>query len=213
MEERTTKVLKTLQFRGKRRSFRLERVFWECLRSIAKRRMVRVGQLVEEIAQHTHTNNLTSAVRVECMLDLERQLVSSRVKGGGVGPDVVEWCPAPCLLLSEAGTVLGFNRAFQSLLEDADHAIVGQRFTEVFRVQTAISFETFWTNLQRRPRRVLSAHVVLRGTGRLKPAQAIFCAGITNRGEFLGATVWLRTAAVDVSHSETAAESIQKPAD
>jgi hypothetical protein len=128
------------------------------------------------------------------MLDLERQLLSRRRDQKGLGADAIEWSPSPCAFLSESGTILGGNRAYDSLIGEESETALGRRFSEVFRVQTASSFQVFWENVARRPQRPLSAHVALVQPGKVIAAHAVFCAEVNQHSEFVGATVWLRTA-------------------
>src|SRR5262245_17678513 len=55
--------------RGKtRRGIRLERIFWQTARQIARRSHITIGGLVEEISnQQDSPNNLASAIRVACL--------------------------------------------------------------------------------------------------------------------------------------------------
>ena len=183
-----------LQHEGKRRSLRLERVFWDYLTAMARTRGLRLGALVEEIARSYTGPNLASELRVRCMLDLERQLLSRRQDQKGKGADTIDWAPVPCVFLSESGAVLGGNQAYHAFIGEGADTFLGRRFSEVFRVQTASSFQAFWENVASRPQRPLSAHIALVQPGRVIPAQATFCSEVNHRGEFVGAKVWLRTA-------------------
>lgn len=49
---------------GHKSSVSLEDQFWECLREIAKSKMLTMSKLVEEIDQHRNGENLSSAIRV-----------------------------------------------------------------------------------------------------------------------------------------------------
>ena len=49
---------------GYKSSVSLEDQFWDCLREIAKRKMLTISKLVEEIAHRPDIDNLSSAIRV-----------------------------------------------------------------------------------------------------------------------------------------------------
>ena len=189
--------VKVVQYKGKRRSFRLENIFWETLASISARRRIRVGRLVDEIAERNEAGqSLASALRVECMLDAERQLVSARLSQNDVKTQLIDLAPSPCVFLSETAAILGGNRAFYGLISgEGEKEVLGQRFTDLCRVQTSISFNEFWINLQKRPGRPLTAHVhFLRPSG-ITTGQAIFVAERNKENQFIGATTWLAVTA------------------
>ena len=69
IEHRTTKsriIKRSITRNGHKSSVSLENQFWDCLREIAKSKMLTVSKLVEEIDHHHHRNghNLSSAIRV-----------------------------------------------------------------------------------------------------------------------------------------------------
>ncbi|HEY3916789.1 MAG TPA: ribbon-helix-helix domain-containing protein [Stellaceae bacterium] len=62
-----------LQLDGKRYSLRLEHEFWTALETIASRRKLRLNRLVAAIdAQRAAESNLSSALRVYCLAEMER---------------------------------------------------------------------------------------------------------------------------------------------
>lgn len=126
------------------------------------------------------------------MLDAEQQLVSARLAKNDLNPELLDFAPSPCVFLSETAVVLGGNRAFYKLFEkEREKDVLGHRFTDLFRVQTSITFNDFWVNLQKRPRRPLTAHVVIIGSKGVGAGQAIFLADLNKEYQFIGATAWL----------------------
>jgi predicted DNA-binding ribbon-helix-helix protein len=193
--------IKVVQYKGKRRSLRLEEKFWEALGNIAVRRKMRIGKLVDEVAGRKEDGqSLASALRVECLLDAERQLASTRLVKNSLKTDLIDSAPSPCIFLSENAVVLGGNRAFYKLFSgERENELLGHRFTDLFRVQTSITFNDFWINLQKRPRRPLTAHVFFLNSKSVGAAQATFLAELNNQNQFIGATAWL---AVSTSRSQ-----------
>ena len=67
VERRTTNsriVKRSIIRNGHKSSVSLEDQFWECLREIAKSKMLTMSKLVEEIDHHRNGENLSSAIRV-----------------------------------------------------------------------------------------------------------------------------------------------------
>ena len=67
VERRTTKsriVKRSIIRNGHKSSVSLEGQFWDCLREIAKSKMLTVSKLVEEIDRHRDGDNLSSAIRL-----------------------------------------------------------------------------------------------------------------------------------------------------
>ena len=57
-------IKRTVAIAGRKTSVSLERVFWECLREIAKERNETLGGLVNKINADRQLFNLSSAIRV-----------------------------------------------------------------------------------------------------------------------------------------------------
>jgi predicted DNA-binding ribbon-helix-helix protein len=64
---------------GHKSSVSLEDQFWDCLREIAKSKMLTMSKLVEEIDQHRNGENLSSAIRV-FVLEYYQNVVSLNVR-------------------------------------------------------------------------------------------------------------------------------------
>ena len=55
---------RSLTIAGRKTSLRLEPLFWTCLREIAEERQCTVSELIAQIQDANHRNNLSSAIRV-----------------------------------------------------------------------------------------------------------------------------------------------------
>jgi predicted DNA-binding ribbon-helix-helix protein len=64
---------------GHKSSVSLEDQFWECLREIAKRKMLTMSKLVEKIDHHRNGENLSSAIRV-FVLEYYRNIFSRNAR-------------------------------------------------------------------------------------------------------------------------------------
>ena len=67
VQQRTTNsriTKRSITRNGHKSSVSLEDQFWDCLREIAKSKMLTVSKLVEEIDHHHKSDNLSSAIRV-----------------------------------------------------------------------------------------------------------------------------------------------------
>ena len=82
VEQRTTKsriTKRSITRNGHKSSVSLEDQFWDCLREIAKSKMLTMSKLVEEIDQHRNGENLSSAIRV-FVLEYYQNVVSLNVR-------------------------------------------------------------------------------------------------------------------------------------
>ena len=67
VQQRTTNsriIKRSITRNGHKSSVSLEDQFWDCLREIAKSKMLTVSKLVDEIDHHRNGDNLSSAIRV-----------------------------------------------------------------------------------------------------------------------------------------------------
>ena len=66
-----------VQYDRRRYSIRLESVFWKFLEFLAERRGMRLGRYIAGLAGSYRGNNLSSYLRVVCMLEAERKVAES----------------------------------------------------------------------------------------------------------------------------------------
>lgn len=109
---------RAVAFGTKRRGIRLERIFWNVLKVLARSKNATIGSLVEDLSKDvTEANNLASILRVACLNWLSNQnielveLASLRTANA-----IIMACPAPAFALSSAKKILTFNPAFQLLV-------------------------------------------------------------------------------------------------
>ena len=65
---------RSLTIAGHRTSIALEPEFWDGLEALAARRGLRLAALIEEIDARRHTPNLSSALRVAVLRDVQDRL-------------------------------------------------------------------------------------------------------------------------------------------
>ncbi|ESY23377.1 ribbon-helix-helix domain-containing protein [Mesorhizobium sp. LNJC394B00] len=103
---------------GMRRGIRLERAFWTSLKQMAESRKCTIGTLIEEIAEsHANAGNLTSAIRVACMLGLaDENLTLQKLASIKTINAILVACPSPAFALASSKKILTFNAPFQQLV-------------------------------------------------------------------------------------------------
>lgn len=103
---------------GKRRGIKLERVFWQAVKSIAKTRGETIGGLIDRIAvDYAHLSNLTSAIRVACMRDyVERHQALSQVVSPQAIDAILAASPSAAFTLGPNKKIVAFNTGFQTLV-------------------------------------------------------------------------------------------------
>lgn len=100
---------------GQRRGIRLERGFWETLKTIAAERKCTLGALVEEItAAAGEGANLSSALRVACLRNANLESAAlRRLASIETVKTILLACPAPAFALENTRKILIFNPPFQ----------------------------------------------------------------------------------------------------
>jgi predicted DNA-binding ribbon-helix-helix protein len=143
---------RTLQFRKKRTSVRLEEVFWEYLDDLAALKRSRLGPMIGELAQHFRGGNLTAHLRAACLLDSLRRLAEEGPGApGGSREETVRLfhlTPCPGLILSAQASILDCNAAALGWLKRERADLLGSDFGALLRLQMGQSFARFWENLQ-----------------------------------------------------------------
>lgn len=185
-------VVRVVQFGNTRKSFRLEAVFWDALARMAREKGVRLGKLIGALAEDFAGGNLTSHLRVACMLQAQAQLARLAV---AASPEPFERafraCPAGGLLLNPESRILAQNEALELWL-GPDHApVVGERFADVFRVRHERPFAELWESLVSGRRRVHRFPVLYMSPGRVSAAEATLMAIGREPGGSPFALAWL----------------------
>jgi predicted DNA-binding ribbon-helix-helix protein len=143
---------RTLQFRGKRTSVRLENVFWEYLEEEVRERQTRLGPMIGQLAQEFGGGNLSSYLRAACMLSAlakaDDQSNHTRDASAATVLDSFHLTPAPGLLVSQAATVIDANRSLIDWLRRPKEDLLGSDLGALLRMQQGQSFQRFWDTLR-----------------------------------------------------------------
>lgn len=140
-----------LQFDGRRYSLRLEPDFWSALEGIAARRRQRLNRLVAEIAmQRSCGANLSSALRVFCLAEVQRGALSRPMP-----PDrasllaLAESAPLPCLVFGGDQKILALNHAFARWVGLPRERLLGEPMLRHFLFPTIRSLAEMWAGFPR----------------------------------------------------------------
>lgn len=128
-----------LQLDGRRYSLRLEHEFWSALETIAERRKLRLNRLVAEIASHrSELGNLSSALRVFCLSEIERGAAGRAPTPDRTGiSSLIETAPYPAIMLDTDRIVVAMNDDFTRWSGVKSSVLLRQRFETYFHFQGA----------------------------------------------------------------------------
>jgi predicted DNA-binding ribbon-helix-helix protein len=104
---------------GSRRALRLERVFWDILREVAKANHTSIASIVEDLAagEAALATNLSSAIRVACANWLRDEVDAlSEIASLATVSSILAACPSPAFALSATKAILSFNAPFQQFV-------------------------------------------------------------------------------------------------
>jgi predicted DNA-binding ribbon-helix-helix protein len=109
---------RAVAFGAKRRGIRLERIFWNVLKELARAKNSPMGALVEDLSKDAgEINNLASIIRVACLNWLHTQNAELvQLASLQTANSIIMACPAPAFALSSAKKILTFNPPFQLLV-------------------------------------------------------------------------------------------------
>lgn len=139
---------RVVQNQKRRHSIRLEPAFWQALENLARDQGKRLGKFIDEIASTYRGRNFASHLRVFTLISLQQSLARQAL--GGEADDLyrlVEYAPAPGLILSRNRSIIGFNQAFIRWLGSGESPLIGAELTEVLQVRTAGSLALLWDDL------------------------------------------------------------------
>jgi len=104
---------------GKRRGFRLERVFWTALDEVTKADGITVGEYVAKLqGGNTGESGLSSQLRASIMRRLMIKYNGLRIKIGGFNSKtIIAACPIPAFVISVDKKILFQNSAFLMYLQ------------------------------------------------------------------------------------------------
>jgi len=183
---------RVVQYRGRRYSIRLETVFWKYLEYLAGRRELRLGRYIAGLAAAYDGNNLSSYLRVVCMLEAQRSLAEAALDPARDSLlALVRDCPSPGVIVSRSRTILGYNTAFANWLGPGPRVLAGSELTDVLQIRTSRSLNEIWTDLITGARGTVKAQVLRFTPGRVSVAQATIVPLRSDRGEGFYAVLWL----------------------
>jgi predicted DNA-binding ribbon-helix-helix protein len=183
---------RVVQFGGRRYSVRLEAVFWRVLERLAAGRQMRLGKLIGELASAAQAENLTSFLRVYCMLEIERQAARAVLSSPARGLfEVLGASPAPAAVLSRERTVVAMNKCMVDWLDPRRHMKVGDVFTEIFQVRSTTPFSELWRSMMVGSAGRIKARLIYVVPGRVSTVEAtfVYCGRQRDRNAYVA--VWL----------------------
>ena len=183
---------RVVQHRGRRYSIRLEAAFWKFLEYLAQRQGVRLGRYIAGLAAAYGGNNLSSYLRVVCMLEAARNVAEAVLDPTRDSLlALVRDCPSPGLIVSRDRTILGYNAAFAQWLGSGPRILAGSELSEVLQIRTARSLNDIWTDMITGEQGSIRAHVLRVSPGRVSAAQATIVPLRSDDDEGFYAVLWL----------------------
>ena len=183
---------RVVQYRGRRYSIRLETVFWKFLEYLAGRRDLRLGRYIAGLAAAYDGNNLSSYLRVVCMLEAQRSVAEAVLDPTRDSLlALVRDCPSPGVIVSRSRTILGYNTAFAHWLGPGPRVLAGSELTDVLQIRTSRFLNEVWTDLITGAQGTVKAQVLRVSPGRVSAAQATIVPLRSDQGEGFYAVLWL----------------------
>ena len=183
---------RVVQHRGRRYSIRLETAFWKFLEYLAGRQDVRLGRYIAGLAGSYGGNNLSSYLRVVCMLEAERSVAEAILDPTRDSLlTLVRDCPSPGVIVSRSRTILGYNTAFAHWLGPGPRVLAGSELTDVLQVRTTLPLNEMWADMITGTQGTVNAHVLRVSPGRVSAAQATIVPLRSDVGEGFYAVMWL----------------------
>ena len=186
---------RVVQYRGRRYSIRLETVFWKFLEVLASRQNLRLGRYIAGLAGSYGGNNLSSYLRVVCMLEAERSVAEAVLDPSRDSLlALVRDCPSPGVIVSRSRTILGYNTAFADWLGPGPRVLAGSELTDVLQVRTSRFLNELWTDMISGAQGTVKAQVLRVSPGRVSAARATIVPLRSDVGEGFYAVLWLEVA-------------------
>jgi len=183
---------RVVQHRGRRYSIRLETIFWTFLDYLAARHGLRLGRYIAGLAAAYRGNNLSSYLRVVCMLEAERRLAERVLEPSRDSLlALVRDCPSPGIVLSRSRAILGYNTAFARWLGPGPRVLAGSALTDVLQLRAAKSLNEVWTDIIAGHQGTVKAHVLRVSPGLASAAQATIVPLRTGGEDGFYAVMWL----------------------
>lgn len=122
-----------IQHAKKRYALRLENVFWDALDHIARRRHIRLAQLVADLAGRYDGVNFSSYLRAYAMAEAKREQVRHDLPLSAFDVvDILRACPAPGLLMQHNRTIVEMNSTLLQWLGDMAPPLRQEQFDAIF---------------------------------------------------------------------------------
>lgn len=183
---------RVVQYRGRRYSIRLETVFWKFLEVLAARQGLRLGRYIAGLAGSYGGNNLSSYLRVVCMLEAERSVAEAVLDPSRDSLlALVRDCPSPGVIVSRSRTILGYNTAFAHWLGPGPRVLAGSELTDVLQVRTSRFLNELWTDMITGAQGTVKAQVLRVSPGRVSAARATIVPLRSDADEGFYAVLWL----------------------
>lgn len=183
---------RVVQHDRRRYSIRLESVFWAFLDYLAARRGLRLGRYIAGLAGAYGGNNLSSYLRVVCMLEAERAVAEADLAPGGDNLlDLVRDCPSPGVVLARSRAILAYNGAFADWLGPGARMLAGAQLADVLQIRTPRSLNELWADMLAGTQGAVRAHALCVRPGRVSAAQATIVPLRSGRGDGFHAVMWL----------------------
>lgn len=181
-----------VQHKKRRYSIRLEGAFWQFLDFLSERRGIRLGRFVAELADGYQGHNLSSYLRVVCMIEAERGLARARLDARGDSLlELVLTCPSPGVVLSQTRTIIAYNDPFSQWLGPGHDRLAGLDLTSAMQVRTTPSLAEAWSEMLAGRRAAIPANVLGVAPGRVGAAQATIVPLRNEGGDEFHAVMWL----------------------
>lgn len=169
--------LRLVQHRGRRHAISVEPSFWAALTDAAAETGVRLNRLVAELAASPDgPPNLAARLRLFCLRRARRQLGEARASAGRTNVAlVVATCPAPCLIINPARTIVTANRALEAFFQAAPGQMNGRPLAEFFRLNLGRSLAEAVEAMNPERQTPIAGHLTYMMPGRVVGARVTLC--------------------------------------
>lgn len=122
-----------IQHAKRRYALRLENIFWDALEAMARRRHLRLGEMIAALADRYEGANFSSYLRAWVMADARRDDIKQELPLSAFDVvDILRACPAPGLLMQHNRTIVELNPALFQWLGDNPPPLRQEIFDSVF---------------------------------------------------------------------------------
>lgn len=187
-----------VQHNKRRYSIRLEGAFWRSLETLSERRGLRLGHFVADLAEGYQGHNLSSYLRVVCMVETERGLARSQLDPRRDSLlELVQACPCPGVVISRTRTIIAYNLPFSRWLGLGRKRLAGLDLTTAVRVRTGPPLEEAWSAMLAGRQAAIHAQVWNVAPGRVKSAEATIVPLTSQVTGVFHAVLWLADSGQD----------------